>query len=44
MQKVQVLLQPTEMATQAEYGDSRVAGSTDGKRSSDSRISTWACS
>ncbi len=43
MQKVQVLLQPTEIATQAEYGDSRLAGRTDGKRSSDSRISTWAC-
>ena len=44
MQNVQVLLQPTEMATQAEYGDSRRAGSTDGNRSSDSRISTCACS
>ena len=44
MQKVQVLLQPTEIATHAEYGDSRRAGSTDGNRSSDSRISTWAFS
>ena len=42
MQKVQVLLQPTEIATQAEYGDSRLTGSTEGKRSSDSSISTCA--
>ena len=42
MQNVQVLLQPTEIATQAEYGDSRLAGRTDGNRSSDSAISTWA--
>jgi hypothetical protein len=42
MQNVHVLLQPTEIATQAEYGDSRLAGSTEGNRSSDSAISTWA--
>ena len=42
MQKVQVLLQPTEMATQAAYADSRRVGSVEGKVSSDSRISTWA--
>ena len=44
MQNVHVLLQPTEMATQAEYADSRLTGRTEGKRSSDSRISTWAVS
>ena len=31
MQNVQVLLQPTEIDTQAEYGDSRLVGRTDGK-------------
>ena len=40
MQNVQVLLQPTEIATHAEYGDSRLVGSTEGNRSSDSAIST----
>ena len=42
MQNVQVLLQPTEIATQAEYGDSRRAGSIEGNCSSDSANSTWA--
>ena len=42
MQKVQVLSQPTEMDTQAAYAESRREGSTDGKVSSDSRISTCA--
>ena len=42
MQKVQVLLQPTEMDTHAAYGDSRRVGSVDGNTSRDSRISTWA--
>ena len=42
MQNVQVLLQPTEMATHAAYGDSRRTGSTEGNRSSDSAISTCA--
>jgi hypothetical protein len=40
MQNVQVLLQPTEIETQAAYGDSRRVGSVDGKTSRDSRIST----
>ncbi len=44
MQNVQVLLQPTEIETQAAYADSRLVGSVDGKTSSDSRISTWASS
>ena len=44
MQNVQVLLQPTEIATQAECAESRRAGSTEGNRSSESRISTCACS
>ena len=42
MQKVQVLLQPTETETQAAYADSRRVGSVEGKTSSDSRISTCA--
>ena len=44
MQKVQVLLQPTETDTHAAYADSRRVGSVDGKTSSDSRISTCASS
>ena len=44
MQKVQVLLHPTEMETQAEYVESRRAGSEEGKTFSASRISTWASS
>ena len=44
MQKVQVLLQPTDTETQAAYADSRRVGSVDGKTSSDSRISTCASS
>ena len=44
MQNVQVLLQPTEMATHAAYADSRRVGSVDGNRSSDSAISTCASS
>ena len=40
MQKVQVLLQPTEIDTQAENAECRRAGNVDGKCSSDSRIST----
>ena len=44
MQKVQVLLQPTEIETQAAYGDSRRVGSVLGNVSSDSLISTWAAS
>ena len=44
MQNVQVLLQPTEMDTQPEYCESRLAGSDDGKTSSDSRISSCASS
>src|SRR5690606_40889116 len=44
MQKVQVLLQPTEIDTQAAYADSRLVGSVDGKTSRLSRISTWASS
>ena len=35
-----MLLQPTLTDTQAEYGDSRRAGSVEGNTSSDSRIST----
>ena len=42
MQNVQVLLQPTEIDTQAAYGDSRRVGSVDGKTSRDSRISICA--
>jgi hypothetical protein len=42
MQNVQVLSQPTEIDTQAEYADSRRDGSTEGNVSSDSAISTWA--
>ncbi len=42
MQKVQVLLQPTEIDTQALYAESRLAGSADGKTSSASRISISA--
>src|SRR4051794_41884572 len=42
MQKVQVLLHPTEMDTQPLYVDSRRVGSVDGKISSDSRISSCA--
>ena len=44
MQNVQVLLQPTEIETQAAYAESRRVGSVDGKTSSDSRISTCASS
>ena len=44
MQNVQVLLQPTEIETQAAYADSRLVGSVDGNTSSDSRISTCASS
>ena len=39
MQKVQVLLQPTEMLTQAEKVESRLAGRLLGKVSSASTIS-----
>ena len=42
MQKVQVLLQPTEIDTHAEYGDSRRAGSREGKVSRVSSNSSWA--
>ncbi len=42
MQNVHVLLQPTEIATQAAYGDSRRVGSVDGKVSRESLISTCA--
>jgi hypothetical protein len=42
MQKVQVLLHPTDTDTQPECAESRRAGSVDGNASSDSRISTWA--
>src|SRR4051812_48786407 len=44
MQNVQVLLQPTETDTQPEYGESRLAGSDDGKTSSCSKISSCASS
>ncbi len=44
MQKVQVLLQPTEMETQAAYALSRRVGSVEGNASSDSAISTCASS
>ncbi len=44
MQNVQVLLQPTLIATHAAYADSRRAGSVDGKVSSASRSSTCASS
>ena len=39
MQKVQVLLQPTLMLTQAANDDSRFVGSVDGNTSRDSRNS-----
>jgi hypothetical protein len=39
MQNVQVLLQPTEIDTQAECAESRFAGNAEGKTSSDSAIS-----
>ena len=39
MQKVQVLLQPTEIETQAEKADKRRAGSAEGKCSKASLIS-----
>ena len=42
MQKVQVLLQPTEIDTQPANAESRRVGRVDGKVSSDSRISTSA--
>ena len=42
MQKVQVLLHPTEMETQAAYAESRLVGNVEGKTESDSRISTCA--
>ncbi len=44
MQKVQVLLQPTEIDTQAEYADWRRAGSRDGnvvRVSSNSACASW---
>ena len=44
MQKVQVLLQPTEIDTHAEKADNRRAGSADGKCSSASLISICASS
>ena len=44
MQKVQVLLQPTEIDTQPLWVESRRAGSVEGKTSSDSRISICALS
>lgn len=44
MQNVQVLLQPTEIETQAAYADSRRVGSVEGKASSDSAISICASS
>ena len=44
MQKVHVLLQPTETETHAEKADKRRAGSVDGKCSSASLISIWASS
>ena len=44
MQKVQVLLQPTLIETQAAYAESRRVGRVEGNRSSDSAISTWASS
>jgi protein-tyrosine-phosphatase len=42
MQKVQVLLQPTEMETHPLAVESRRVGRVEGKTSSASRISTWA--
>ena len=42
MQKVQVLLHPTDIETQAENGEWRRAGRVEGKCSSDSLISIWA--
>src|SRR6188508_1931194 len=42
MQKVQVLLQPTLIETQAAYGESRRVGRLDGKVSNASLISTCA--
>ena len=39
IQKVQVLLHPTETDTQEENADKRLAGRVDGKCSKDSRIS-----
>ena len=42
MQKVQVLLQPTLIETQAAYAESRRVGRLDGKVSRASLISTWA--
>ena len=44
MQKVQVLLHPTETETHAENADNRRAGSVEGKCSSDSLISICASS
>jgi hypothetical protein len=41
MQNVQVLSQPTEMETQAEYDESRRVGRVEGKTSSASSSSTW---
>jgi len=43
MQNVQVLLQPTEMDTNALYAESRRVGNVEGKTSRLSRISTSAC-
>jgi hypothetical protein len=40
MQNVQVLLQPTDIETQAENAESRLTGKVDGKCSKDSFIST----
>ena len=44
MQKVQVLLHPTDTETHAENADNRRAGSVEGKCSRDSLISIWASS
>ncbi len=40
MQKVHVLLQPTDIETQPEYAESRLVGKTDGNSLRNSRIST----
>src|ERR1700723_3049358 len=42
MQNVQLLLQPTEMETQAAEADSGAAGNADGNSCNASAISTWA--
>ena len=41
MQKVQVLLHPTDTETHDENAERRRAGNVDGKCSRDSRISIW---